>query len=468
MKLLNYKEELLDFNQGLDKRRSTVVRNMLYNAKESGRTRDLSWLSKMVDNNLLKFIPTHGYYPVADNSNRREKEYYKKYLESYINNLNLIYGNNWDVFPLATERHYDSTITGSDWSYTHAVSFTPVFVIHFDKINMENSLEKKHVVKDLFVQFTLGAILYTDIDALLGEDQVGFRVPTALAIEAATSEIEIEEVPKNILYPYTLSGSRTTFTSAELDSSYIHSHLSSLDGINLENISKSTTFCTGSGEISSLISVISATRFDDVNHMLFLNTIKSLIEWESLEGKPYTYIKNIKEDQGIKRFGEDNLYTSDCYHTLLSYVSSNTEGLLNTLDYRIVSGIYRVIMNKNFHDTLKDIFIKESIQNNSQAVLKSAFYTVENGYTYHYSPLAKTKSRKAMRRRLELGKQYVSFREKRIYLKVGPRESKVPDINQYKVHKKLLKYVKSTIEQKLYRQSVKNSAFNSEHTLDNI
>lgn len=113
--------------------------------------------------------------------------------------------------------------------------------IHFPIINISNSLEQRHTIKDMYVK------------------------------------IEINRV-----YIY---GWRKTLSYKEYKSSYSHSHTP----FNIGSFSK---FCLGSSVFNSLVMDVMVCK-SRANWEMLLLSIENYLSWESLEGGPYRKIADI-------------------------------------------------------------------------------------------------------------------------------------------------------------------------------
>ena len=90
-----------------------------------------------------------------------------------------------------------------------------------------------------------------------------------------------------------LEGTRSTLTYAQYVSKYVHSHLSN------SSINDFSAFCLGNSPLNTLINDFNYAGINNDNIMnfeLLLQMLQTLAEWESIEGTPYKYIKNIKVD----------------------------------------------------------------------------------------------------------------------------------------------------------------------------
>lgn len=104
-----------------------------------------------------------------------------------------------------------------------------------------------------------------------------------------------------------LYGQRFSFTKAELNAQYIHSHLH-VGGYGFD------TFCTGAGSpVQKLLANLNK-HADVASIGLLLMQIDSYLKWESLEGTPYISMLNVSTNNQIQRFnlaGIDPTISSD-------------------------------------------------------------------------------------------------------------------------------------------------------------
>jgi len=81
-------------------------------------------------------------------------------------------------------------------------------------------------------------------------------------------------------------GFRAKMSFNDVKNGYRHSHLNSRS---LNNLFDVTSFCTGSTDLTALISEF-REDFNEDRFDLFLYQINNFVEWESIEGTPYIYL----------------------------------------------------------------------------------------------------------------------------------------------------------------------------------
>ncbi|MGL4343554.1 MAG: hypothetical protein ACRCRZ_03245, partial [Metamycoplasmataceae bacterium] len=137
-------------------------------------------------------------------------------------------------------------------------------IIHYPEFYITNSSNLKHKIKDLFIKITfVNGIIRTSLEGL-----------------------------------------RTTYSKLDYVKQYNHSHLSGFQ--NYFN-----NFCLGTNTIivNKLIDINSKeTNFtkEDIVSLLVI-TDQKYVGWESIEGRPYKYIKNINLESTLNEIYEINL-----------------------------------------------------------------------------------------------------------------------------------------------------------------
>ena len=158
----------------------------------------------------------------------------------YIETLHRIYSIVEEYYG---EEHTDlQEISEDDWEEGSDSSY---ILIWFPEVEITNSREEKHTIRDLYVRLRIN-----------GEAHLG-------AFEMTVA----------------------TFTNAQWMSGYAHSHLSGITGF--------ATPCLGSGPITSTITILRSEDFDETSWEIMCSQIEDFVKWESVEGGPYRYIRDI-------------------------------------------------------------------------------------------------------------------------------------------------------------------------------
>ena len=201
-----------------------------------------------------------------------KKRLSRKYLDKFLlmkNCLDSVYPNSYD-FQIEINTFLPDHV-GKTIIPIVSILFHPI--IRFEQIFIENSLNQKLELKDLFVKLQVKP------------DEI-FRRKYIYNKETLT-----EVNNSNITY-INLLGGRTTFSTIEYTKKYSHSHLQCFASSYTTNFDNFSSFCTGTGEINFMISKLQ-TEFNEAYFKTLLFQIKSYLEWEYLEGVPYLKLKDI-------------------------------------------------------------------------------------------------------------------------------------------------------------------------------
>lgn len=151
--------------------------------------------------------------------------------------------------------HNSLCYTCTSQSFDYSTQFIPKLnvIIHFPKVVLTNRDNKYHIIKDLFVKFSINICHKVDM----------------------------------------LQGTRTTFHPIEHQKRYRHSHLSTNPGLAF------SSFCLGSDAPISFTKILLEEELTESNtnwtntFLFFLNQIKAYVVYESLEGGPYIKISSL-------------------------------------------------------------------------------------------------------------------------------------------------------------------------------
>ena len=144
-----------------------------------------------------------------------------------------------------------------------------------------------------------------------------------------------------------LRGTRGQITWEEYIANYFHSHLSSKCTDN-ENCLKTTTFCTGSNETNDLLAQLMSEYTEELFE-LYLLTINSMMEWESLEGSPYIRMNTV----GLK--SREEITLSRVPYSSLNLIPTHN---MSGINFYYNSGRYGVVIDSKFEELLKKSFIE--------------------------------------------------------------------------------------------------------------
>lgn len=249
--------------------------------EQSGLTTSLSLIEKFADKGKMAvYFNGTGHSRITTMRSEEEIIVYKNTVAEWIESLTMTYGNDWDFI----------------WTTTNnGFLLTPV--IRFKKINLVSEEGGDHDLKELVVGFDM-----------------------------VVSSFSSDE-PYFVYQPQNISGMRLNLNTDEISSNYVHSHLNNMQG--MEHVFYN--FCLGHNEVNDLAMQL-GSQHDNGLFCLFLLTIKSMIQWESITGVPY---------RRIKKIGESTTSNQVSY----SSHGSHFENFMNSYKERIFScGLFKFYM----------------------------------------------------------------------------------------------------------------------------
>ena len=255
---------------------------------------DYNYVIKAIENNnhkklhFLKYLSSQGFMPVGSEENLHEM--IKIFEQKFQENQDLAFEveDNSGVFELK-----------------------PYFKVLYPEIEITNTNKEKHTIKNLVVVFSLKWDSY-------------FK------------KWKIDE----------MTGLRLTLSYLELNKSYSHSHLSSHSPTSNFKSMTSSKFCLGSSTLGMSIAEYNTESDKEKSNLVLegiLYTLDTYVTWESLEGVPHNYIRNLLPLGGTA-VNDDSLDSHSI--RVVNFLKENRIPL--ALDYGVMND---------------SIFIKNSLEN---------------------------------------------------------------------------------------------------------
>lgn len=173
--------------------------------------------------------------------------------KEYLNNINKVYEIIKEYFG---EEKTDVQVVPEDvfeiskiWNEWVGNATTTFILIHFPEFIITNEFGENHIIRDLYVRLSLR--------------------------------------PDGTPYFY-IEGQRSTFTEAEVNCGYIHSHLRKNYFYEYQN------FCLGTAPIKDTLLSLNDKYSEDL-WLLFCGELEEYLKTESLSGGPYISMKEISE-----------------------------------------------------------------------------------------------------------------------------------------------------------------------------
>lgn len=391
-------------NLGLNGRFSTLIYNTIKNSKTSGNIRKTRWLYVRA---LKGFF--HG---VKKNDEDIAKNFANQ-MDSMISVLNDVHGENWD---------FDIRSTNNDYGFA---GFKLYVVINYPNINITNSEGDNHNIKNLVVSFRV-----------------------------KDSELENSEG-----YPvygmYDIRGTRSSMTYEEWFIGYLHSHLSTNKFQSFSDAFRLGEFCLGEDTEIRYQQENLYAEYSPEMFQLFLWTIDSIVNWESLDGVPYVRMNKITigtEASQVSMSDKRNL--EEYYDNVRKFVDS-----LN-VDFVFSESRYKIKQNNKFERFIHNLVV-EYLSDYWRRLLVSK--VGDKYYGYEHPVINTPEEMKAMFTNSREGLPHFYLRSNKVEFNVEPYGGELPDINNYKVHPKFIEYVSTRLEQELYYKSVRKSTFEKYH-----
>lgn len=304
---------------------SKFYNGYIENVKRQGLSFNYNFLKKKFERGRLGFYNGGNIFKLSD-------KHFEKFVEM-LSICNEIFPNRWDLgLKLYTNNKNNKILCVEN------------LIIHFPKTTIKNSKDYTHEITNLFIQL----------------------------------DLRFKENSKKLCIQY-VKGFRTSYTHKEVLSDYCHSHLPKRtrtllsNNIDVTNLMNPEDFCLGSGEINYILSDL---EYKDYNPNLFINLFLNLISlsrWESLEGTPYRYIREVKarKSGSRDRFYIDTERVKKAVVSLLDYWKDRIDSL--NLNINLDNKKVEVVDIGNFLDVPENI-----IQNYK----KNLFVSEENGVYY--------------------------------------------------------------------------------------
>lgn len=316
-----------------------------------------------------------------------------------------IYENSWDI---------DIEVLPIDITEKKKVLSIDIvgIVLYFPRVTITNRERKSHLIKDIFVR-------------------------TPFFITNNGTRLKIGR----------LEGGRTTLSYAEYCSHYYHSHLSQNAMGYLSSTSEPpmySFFCTGSGEINIYQSEVNSDRLTEEKITVYLMQIMTLVGYESIEGTPYRYIKNIMiRDASGRRSNPDRNIADNLYRRTLAHCKDNN--IVPCLEFAIENNKYIVKDNSKFDEFLLATVTDEDAKRNILCMIDEtgAYYQYGSTPTREQPPTVTNK--------------YI-FQGREIQFTVEDIPGEIDDSNiEYFIHPFIKTYIKNQIEYDINKKSIRKS-----------
>lgn len=333
---------------------------------------------------------------------------------TFVKTTQEIYENSWDIdIETSMEEFSTKKPSGKTRIERKLVIQIRGLVLYFPRVTITNRERKRksHLIKDIFVRIPF----FINQGERLG---IG-----------------------------TIEGGRTTLSYAEYCSHYYHSHLSINAIGSISSRSQPpmySTFCTGSGEINIYQADMNSEGITEARATAYLMQIMTVVGYESIEGTPYRYIRNIMIRDASGRKSNPNRNVADnLYRRTLAHCKDNN--IVPCLEFAIENNKYIVKDNSKFDEFLLATVTDEDAKRNILCMIDEtgAYYQYGSTPTREQPPTVTNK--------------YI-FQGREIQFTVEDIPGEIDDSNiEYFIHPFIKTYIKNQIEYDINKKSIRKS-----------
>ena len=375
----------------------------------SGKIRSTSFLQKLANKGLLQLGISSSTVISPENVIN-----FCTVIDSIITVMNRMYDKNWDfhiepIFENIKLKHFKLGIK-----------------ILFPEIQITNSNNESHTIKNLIVYFNLKKSDYGN----------------------------------GSYCPGSIKGTRGKSSFEEWFIGYNHSHLYAHQPQSFVNVYYLQDFCTGDNtEINNVALGINEQGYSEELFELYLYTINTLVTWESIEGVPFVRMNKITP------------INNKTYKPVTNPIETSLKNAYDKLNFNFSGLIFNYHYNNNRYkikqDSLFSDYVKDNIlRNNDINLIKNYIVKKVNTTMYGYSVSEQVINPDF--KHCRTGEEpYTVFQGKRIYFHLEQFSGEIPDINEYKTHPKFLDYVASKLEEQLFYNAVRKSTIERQHQSSN-
>lgn len=365
----------------------------LNNVREKSLTKDKKWIENFIQKDRIGF----GNLKSDRLDTKIRKNKYVKIIHSMMDGLEELYPGDWDIFIQIVKARY------SNYYY---FSLTPVIL--FRNITISNSVKLEHNIKNLFVFIPIKSNLKIGI----------------------------------------IEGTRSSISEKEFISGYIHSHLIREDFTYKYNKPfNPTPFCLGESEMLDLkTEMLSNKVFDMDLFRLYIMCLKTFVSWESIEGVPYNYIKNIISNSN-ESINDSEFINISIVNFVEYYEYIKEELFKNFSKFEIIiqEGEFNVKIDESFKNCVTNCLLKKDLWR----VLGHRV-----GIMWKYKKTSNAIKFDSKYIKIDDKIPYIIFGGEKMNMEVYADEEEEIEIRY--AHPEFLKYVKEQIKKFIYEKQIRS------------
>lgn len=393
-------------------------KKFIKNARIMSLTKNKKWIESMVMSGYIGITRNVS----CDGYAIWEESWAVNYLlqiNAIIDALEVAHPGNWDMH---IQEHINDRY-GIEGERKYLYTLHPM--IRYPDITISNSLDLSTQIRDLIVIIPLSKNdNFIDFDFCIGE----------------------------------IEGTRFHFSYDHYKYGYRHSHLntySSPGGL-------MSVFCIGTDELYDINIEMQINGFEEGMFGLWVSMLDNMVRWESREGGPFVYIKDIVDTSKELEVNPDKSFISNHY-------KRRFRPWLRDLRQFPVNFVYNQGRYQIKKDGQLDEFIKKFVMEYSNGEYISELLCKERDGKY-YGPKQSIQDDipQLLSYRLENGEvPYTIISGQKIKLQIQRTVFESEDITNFKVHPKFLDYVTKQLERELYEKAVTSSAVGRQTELSN-
>ena len=386
------------------------VDNYMHSIRAMSLTKNKKWIENMVMAGNI-----------CINEGTWSNEWAMDYLfqmNQIIDALEVAHPGNWDMH---IEKFSPASIDNS--GKRRVFELHPVIL--YPAVKIENSRDESRDIKDLLVKIPLKR--NTDFEAF------NFAVRI-------------------------VQGTRLHYTYEDFTYNYVHSHLETWSQRGWEDNLAMRSFCIGSDtEIGEIMLEMEGNGFEEGLFGLYLTMVDTLVHWESVEGGPHCYMRDVvnaqKENQVSHSQGDLGHYYEYFRRNITSFDANfvfNKGRYQIKIDKKLNEFVRNWLMNYRSGEFVEALLVKEK---------EGAFYSPKNMSVETPEQLLSDAGRSGQL-------PYVFVQGRKVTLRVAPhRTEEEVNINEYNVYPKFLNYVTKQLEQEYYDKAVRSSVIRTQAEL---
>ena len=375
-------------------------------------------IKKLVDRiNSLSLDRKLTFLKLLRDSGRLSSPFDEDTYQDMVVHLDSVYAGKWDIFfdKSTMERReldegYYHDPDDEDYEEEYSKPWTVLegaFLIHFEDFDIVNGRGLKHNITDMFIKLPFRS----------DNNEGKFTISA-------------------------FHGRRMSATKEEIVSHYHHSHLSGRTFKVGSSGWDFNGFCTGSGDIDLTKSRL-RSEYNSGQFKLFLMQLNTFLQWESLGGVPYKYIKDVLSRVDIDKI---EFWRITQFYDDLKRAYHIEEREVPQLNFKLQGNYITLKDDKNF-----DKFLKFKGEDHNSYYSNNICSRDEKGSYLSFKEITDNMLSQSLASEEDRKQYSFVFKDKLIEFQL--KEPKVKKENiEFLIHPKIKQYVKQQIEQTIQKE----------------